>query len=112
MKFPGMVGHLSVDDSSTFLIFTTGHPEEFNRRFHEICGNWIRNFNSVANSATGFRVNWIGDIGVTVCKAGTHGQGRAFDLSHIRSTRAGFFIDMNTDWDPNRRCRGVEQTRR
>ena len=91
---------------------TGRHAEEFNRRFHTICGNWIRNFNSVANSATGFRVNWIGDVGVTVCKAGTHGQGRAFDLTHIRSTRDGFFVDMNTDWNPNHPCRGVRQTRR
>jgi hypothetical protein len=91
---------------------TGRHAEEFNRRFHAICGNWIRNFNSLAVSATGFRVDWIGDIGVTVCNTGFHGEGRAFDLSHIRSTRAGFFIDMNTDWNPNHRCRGLEQTRR
>jgi hypothetical protein len=93
-------------------IHSGSHAEEFNRQFHETCSAWIRNFNSVADSATGFRVNWVGDIGVTVCKAGTHGQGRAFDLTHIRSTREGFFIDTNTDWNPNHPCRGLRQTRR
>jgi hypothetical protein len=49
---------------------------------------------------------------VTVCKAGMHGAGRAFDLSHIRSTNPDFFIDTNTDWNPNLSCRGLRPTRR
>lgn len=87
------------------------HAEEFNRRFHQICSNWIISFNGVGDSAADFRVNWVGDIGVTVCKAGMHGAGRAFDLSHIRAGN-GAFIDTNTDWNPDSACRGLRATRR
>jgi hypothetical protein len=88
------------------------HAEEFNRRFHERCTAWIRNFSSMVAEPANFIVNWIGDVGVTVCKPGMHGEGRAFDLTHIRSTNPDLFVDTNTDWNPNHPCRSLRATRR
>ena len=66
---------------------------EFNSTFHGICGNWA----SYVNTYSGFSVDWIGSVGVTVCKSGFHGEGRAFDLSQIRFTSGNYF-DMNVEW--------------
>lgn len=52
------------------------HNEEFNSTFHTQCGSWI-NYRHVY-TPSGFLVDWVGDIGVTVCKSGYHGEGRAF----------------------------------
>jgi hypothetical protein len=73
------------------------HSEEFNSTFHSISGNWITNLNSYASSVGGFTVDWVGDVGVTVCKSGYHGEGRAFDLTQLRFSD-GSFIDMNWAW--------------
>lgn len=73
------------------------HSEEFNSSFHSVCGNWINNLNAYASSVGGFTVNWVGDVGVTVCKTGFHGEGRAFDLTQLRFSN-GTFVDMNWAW--------------
>lgn len=78
-------------------IHTGIHDEEFNSTFHNTCNNWINNLNFYASSVGGFGVDWVGDIGVTVCKTGFHGEGRAFDLTHLRFTN-GSLIDMNWAW--------------
>lgn len=73
------------------------HNQEFNSTFHTVCGNWASNINAYATSVGGFGIEWVGDIGVTVCKTGFHGEGRAFDLTQLRFTD-GSFIDMNWAW--------------
>jgi hypothetical protein len=71
------------------------HSEEFNSGFWGVCGNA---FNYIhVHTPSDYLINWVGDIGITVCKPGWHGYGRAFDLSQIRFTN-GEFIDMNRDW--------------
>jgi Extensin-like protein C-terminus len=76
---------------------SSAHNEEFNSTFHTVCGNWITNLNAYASSVGGFTVDWVGDVGVTVCKTGYHGEGRAFDLTQLRFSN-GTFIDMNWAW--------------
>jgi hypothetical protein len=76
---------------------STAHTEEFNSTFHTVCGNWIANLNTYASSVGGFTVDWVGEVGVTVCKSGFHGEGRAFDLTQIRFSN-GTFVDMNWAW--------------
>ena len=88
------------------------HAEEFNRAFHATCTTWIRNFSSAVAQPANFIINWVGDVGVTVCKPGMHGAGRAFDLTQIRSTASSLFVDTNTDWNPNHPCRSLGATRR
>lgn len=66
---------------------------EYNSTFHATCGNWI----NYVNTYSGFSVDWVGSVGVTVCKSGFHGEGRAFDLSQIRFTSGNYF-DMNVEW--------------
>lgn len=66
---------------------------EFNSTFHAKCGEWI----NYVDTYSGFKVDWIGSVGVTVCKSGMHGEGRAFDLSQLRFTSGNYF-DMNNEW--------------
>ncbi len=67
---------------------------EFNSTFHASCGSWI----DYVNTYSGYpSIDWVGSVGVTVCKSGFHGEGRAFDLSQIRFSTGNYF-DMNVEW--------------
>lgn len=91
-------------------VHTGRHSEQFNLTFWNRCGAWITYINTWAPAS--FRgVDWVGDIGVAVCKPGFHGQGRAFDLSQIRFT-GGQLIDMDADWNLARSCASVTTLRR
>ncbi len=87
------------------------HNEEFNSTFHTQCSNWANSFASYAATYGPFTLDWVGDVGVTVCKPGRHGEGRAFDLTHIRATN-GTLIDMNTSWNLARSCASATTRRR
>jgi hypothetical protein len=70
------------------------HSEAFNSTFFTACGEVVRQLEIRA----GKTVDWIGDIGVGVCKDDSyHASGRAFDLSQIRFTD-GTLIDCNAYW--------------
>lgn len=69
------------------------HNEEFNSTFFTRCGEVVRQL----EIRTGKTIDWIGDIGVGVCKDGYHGSARAFDLSQIRFAD-GTLIDTNAHW--------------
>jgi extensin-like protein len=100
--------HRTAYDNCAHGIHGGRHREEFNAAFWRICGRWITYVH--AYTPADYLVNWVGDVGVTVCKPGMHEQGRAFDLTHIRFTN-GQRMDMNTDWDPNRSCSSRFATR-
>lgn len=87
----------SYDTSCQSGVHGGSHSEEFNSTFHTTCGNWINNLNTYTTNVGGFGVDWVGDVGVTVCKTGFHGEGRAFDLTHLRFSN-GAAIDMNWAW--------------
>lgn len=74
------------------------HSEEFNSTFKSQTNNWILNTNHYTYYYGGGKfVDWVGEVGVMVCKSGMHGYGRAFDLTSIRYTNGQWF-DTNTDW--------------
>jgi hypothetical protein len=77
------------------------HSEEFNSAFWTICGRFATYVH--AHTPAGWLLDFVGDIGVTVCKAGFHGEGRAFDLSVTRFTN-GQVIDTNVNWNPSAPC--------
>ena len=87
--------HRTAYDSCGYGTHGGTHNEEFNRAFHTLCGNAF--YYIYLYTPWDYQISWVGDIGVTVCKPGWHGYGRAFDLSQIRFTN-GEFIDMNRDW--------------
>jgi Extensin-like protein C-terminus len=95
--------HRTSFDSCRFGVHGGRHSEEFNSTFHTICGRVATYVH--AHTPLAWLLDWVGDIGVTVCKAGFHGEGRAFDLSVVRFTN-GAFIDTNTHWNPSSPCSG------
>lgn len=87
------------------------HNEEFNSTFHSTCGSWVNSFASYYSTYGPKTLDWVGDVGVMVCKTGYHGEGRAFDLTHLRASD-GTVIDMNTSWNLSRSCASVTTRRR
>jgi hypothetical protein len=85
--------HRFLDQDTDTYYFGGQHNEEFNSTFFTRCGEVIRQLEIRA----GKTVDWIGDVGVAVCKSGYHGSGRAFDLGQIRFAD-GSFIDTNDHW--------------
>lgn len=77
------------------------HGLHFNSSFWSQCGEIMR----VLDLRVPMTIDFIGDIGAGVCKAGYHGQARAFDISQVRYTD-GTYIDTNYSW------RGTTQHRR
>lgn len=76
------------------------HAEHFNQTFLNQCDKWATNLNKLSQNNGGRTIDWIGDVGVGVCKSGMHGQARAFDLTHLRFTN-GHRSDMNRGWRLN-----------
>jgi Extensin-like protein C-terminus len=77
--------------------------QEFNLNFHTTCGRFANYVH--AQSAPSRLLDWVGHVGITVCKDGFHGEGRAFDLS-IVSFANGSRIDTNVFWNPAAPCNG------
>jgi hypothetical protein len=80
------------------------HNEHINATFRDACDNWARNLdywtrNYPPSSGT-YTIDWFGEVGLGYCKAGMHGEARAFDLTHVRFTN-GYYADMNWSWRQN-----------
>lgn len=86
------------------------HSEEIKSSFAATCDDWAVSFKNYWSNYGGVNLNWIGDVGIMVCKPGMHEQGRAVDLTQLRAGN-GDFIDMNTSWRPSLACASI-QTRR
>jgi hypothetical protein len=95
--------HRTSFDGCRFGVHGGRHSEEFNSTFHAACGRFAAYVNG--HVPAGWALDWVGDIGVTVCKPGFHGEGRAFDLSVVRFGN-GATIDTNTHWNPASPCSG------
>jgi hypothetical protein len=85
--------HREVDEVTDQYYFGGQHTEEFDPTFFTLSGEIMRQLMVRA----GMEIDWVGDIGVGVCKAGRHGEGRAFDLGRIVFAD-GTYIDANEDW--------------
>lgn len=72
------------------------HSENFNSTFHNQLGLAFAGLNHWAVNYGPGTIDWIGDVGVQVCKAGCHSTGRAFDLTAIRLGATTY--DMNVIW--------------
>ncbi|MGH3646931.1 MAG: extensin family protein [Micromonosporaceae bacterium] len=91
------LGHRTGYNSSGTGIHGGRHSEHFNSTFHGTCTNWIRNLNFFStNYGSLGGVQWVGDVGVGVCKSGYHGSARAFDLTKVQW--ANGMVDMNWSW--------------
>lgn len=64
--------------------------------FDSVCVPIVRDLEGFSRFGGGPGVSWIGNVGVTVCKAGMHGLGRAFDLTRVEMD--GWGVDCNTAW--------------
>jgi hypothetical protein len=75
--------------------------EHFAGHFYDrVCTPIVRDLEGFSRFGGGTGVNWIGNVGVTVCKAGMHGLGRAFDLTRVEMH--GWSVDCNTAWRSDR----------
>lgn len=82
--------------------------ERFAGEFYEhVCSPIFRAVDTYSRWVGGPALAWVGTVGVTVCKAGTHAAGIAFDLSRIEAH--GWAVDCNTSW---RGDRGLGSQRR
>ena len=70
--------------------------EAFNIDFHSRLGSAMQTINLYAAYQGHGTIQWIGDIGVTNCKAGCHSTGNAFDLTALELYNSNF--DMNASW--------------
>ncbi len=86
------------------------HAEHFNADFWTTCNAWILNLNYWTEnyppvSGIPYTVDWVGDVGVGLCKSGYHGSARAFDLTRIQFSRpdgVSAYADMNWSWRQGR----------
>lgn len=82
--------------------------ERFAGAFYDhVCSPIFRDVDAYSRWVGGPPLSWVGTVGVTVCKAGTHASGIAFDLSRIEIP--GRSVDCNTSWRPDR---GIDEQRR
>jgi hypothetical protein len=72
------------------------HSEPFNSTFHTQVGYGFSILNSYSVLSGPGTIDWIGDIGVKVCKTGCHSTGRAMDLTAVRLGSTVY--DMNVIW--------------
>lgn len=75
--------------------------EQFASAFYSsVCVPIVRDLDGLSRFGGGPGVSWIGNVGVTVCKAGMHGLGRAFDLTRVMTS--SWSVDCNTAWRTDR----------
>ena len=75
---------------------TNPSTQNFNAAFHSQLGAAMLVINSYASSYGNGNIQWVGHVGVKVCKAGCHSSGRAYDLTAIKFSNVKF--DMNASW--------------
>lgn len=72
------------------------HNENFNSTFHVQVGYGFAGLNGYSVSSGPGTIDWIGDVGVKVCKPGCHSTGRAMDVTAVRLGSTVY--DLNVIW--------------
>ena len=84
---PSALGGVTLRTSTGACATTTGSSASCESNFKDTCDDWMNRLEQESSDHGGANYNnveWLAHIGMFVCKAGCHGQGKALDIRRIK----------------------------